>query len=317
MKIKSLNGPAMGIVQNLLDDPRYFGLRVTTLDDGSTIIDAGKKGRGGYEAGRLIGEICMGGMGKVGLSAMSISGIEFLATFVYTDLPLEACILSQLAGWSIKVGKFRAMGSGPARALARTEKLFEEFAFEDEHNEAVIVLETSKTPTTDVSNYISDKCGVKPSDLYMVMTPTSSLSGAVQICARIVETGMHKMHTMELDLSQVVAGFGSCPIPPLSKDDLVMMGRTNDAMLYGGTTQYAFKNAESIDPRIEEIPSDSSSDYGRPFGELFEAAGYDFYKLDPGLFSPAIVRINDIASGRILSSGELNSDVLTKSFGLS
>jgi hypothetical protein len=46
MKIKSLNDPAMGIVQNLLDDPRYYGLKVTTLDDGSTIIDAGKKGRG-------------------------------------------------------------------------------------------------------------------------------------------------------------------------------------------------------------------------------------------------------------------------------
>jgi methenyltetrahydromethanopterin cyclohydrolase len=252
----------------------------------------------------------------VGLGVSAVSGIEVPTAIVNTDHPLEACILSQLAGWSIKAGKFRAMGSGPARALAKTEKLFEEFPFEDAHNEAVIVLETSKTPTMEASTYISGKCGVNPSDLYMVITPTSSLSGAVQICARIVETGMHKMHTMELNLDQAITGFGSCPIPPLSKDDLVMMGRTNDAMLYGGTTLYAFENGGSIISRIKEIPSDSSSDYGKPFGELFEGAGYDFYKLDPGLFSPAIVSVNDIASGRIYSSGRLSPEVLAKSFGL-
>ena len=286
------------------------------LPDGSTAVDAGIEARGGYEAGRLIAEICMGGLGEVGIGVSNASSMETPATIVRTDHPLEACILSQLAGWSIKKGKFRAMGSGPARALARVEKLFEEYQFDDTHDEAVIVLETNKIPTEKASRLIADRCGVEPKDLYMILTPTSSLSGAVQICARVVETGMHKMHTMGVDLTEVIAGSGTCPVPPLSGDDMVMMGRTNDAMLYGGSTQYLFNDGSSVASRIEDVPSFSSPDYGKPFEQLFRESGFDFYKLDPGLFSPAIVSINDVSSGATFSAGSLNPKILDRSFGL-
>ena len=316
MKIKSLNRPAMGTVQQLMDDPGLYGLEIDTLDNGSTSIDAGVRARGGYEAGRLIGKICMGGLGEVEIGVSNASSIETPATIVRTDHPVEACILSQLAGWSIKKGKFRAMGSGPARALAKTEKLFKEFPFEDPHREAVIILESSKFPTEEASGFIADRCDVNPKDLYMITTPTSSLSGTVQVCARVVETGMHKMHTMGDDLEQVIAGSGSCPVPPISNDDLVMMGRTNDAMLYGGNARYIFKDGTSVAPRINEVPSSSSPDYGKPFEQLFKEAGFDFYKLDPGLFSPAVVAVNDRSSGVTFTAGAHNRHVLDKSFGL-
>ena len=306
----------MKIVKKLIEFPDKFRIKVDRLDDGSTIVDAGINTEGSFEAGRLVGEICMGGLGSVHLTLSQIPEIQLPWVTVFTDHPLVSCILSQLAGWSIKVGKFRAMGSGPARALARSEAVFKEYVYKDDHSEAVIVLETSVKPTEKVTGFLAKKCKVDPKDLYVILTPTSSIAGAVQICARIVETGMHKMHTMGVDLTDVMSGHGSCPIPPLSKGGLTMMGRTNDAILDGGTTFYIFGDGQSIIPKMESIPSCSSSDYGRPFKELFKAAGSDFYKLDPGLFSPAVVNVNVVKSGKVISAGRINVEVLKKSFGI-
>ncbi len=315
-QMPSVNKLAMKIVQELLGAEKELGICVGKLRDGSTLLDCGIRAPGGYQAGRLVGETCMGGLGSVALSTMAVVGTQLPSVVVSTDHPLESCILSQLAGWSLKVGKFRAMGSGPARALAQVEPLFQEYRYRDGHSEAVIVLETSKIPDEEVSGFIAAKCRIAPSDLYMIVTPTHSLAGTVQICARIVETGMHRMHTLKVDLSQVEAGHGQCPIPPLSTSDLVMMGRTNDAMLYGGTTLYTFREAGSVVPLIGSIPSSSSGAYGRTFADVFEAAGRDFYKLDPALFSPAVVAVNEVSSGRFFSAGRVNHDLLRYSFGM-
>jgi methenyltetrahydromethanopterin cyclohydrolase len=313
MSIGSVNRRSAGILSRMLDDPGRFGVQTEELKDGSTVVDAS---RGSFEAGMLIGEICMGGLGRVDPQTSRVADVLLPSVRVSTDHPLEACLLSQLAGWSIKAGKFRAMGSGPARALARAEEIYGEYDYKDDHDEAVIVLETSSKPTTKASGLISEKCGIRPSDLRMVLTPTASLAGAVQISARIVETGLHKMHTMDLNLDSVLFGAGSCPVPPLCPDDMVMMGRTNDAMLYGGSTYYAFGHGGPILAKLDSVPSSSSSDHGKPFGDVFKAAGYDFYKIDPGLFSPAVVAVNDASSGRTLSAGRLETQVLKDSFGL-
>lgn len=313
MEIGSVNRRSMEILARMLDDAGRFGVRTEQLGDGSTVVDASG---GRFEAGMLIGEVCMGGLGRVEPHTATLADLSLPSVRVSTDHPVEACLLSQLAGWSIKAGKFRAMGSGPARALARAEAIYDEYPYRDVHSEAVIVLETSSKPTTKASTLISEACGVSPSDLYMILTPTSSLAGAVQISARVVETGLHKMHTLNLELSGALFGAGSCPVPPLCPDDMAMMGRTNDAMLYGGSTFYVFADGGPILARLDDVPSSSSSDHGRPFGELFKAAGYDFYKIDPGLFSPAVVVVNDASSGRILGAGALAPQVLHDSFGL-
>jgi methenyltetrahydromethanopterin cyclohydrolase len=317
MKQISVNKVAMGLVQRLMDSADDLRVKVTTKGNGSTVIDAGVDSRGGLEAGRLIGEVCMGGLGSVALSSSDLPGIPLPSVEVVTDHPVLACILSQLAGWSIKAGKFRAMGSGPARALAHGEAVYDEYDYVDEHSEAVIVLETSAKPKEKASEFLSRKCGVDPKDLYMILTPTASLAGAVQISARIVETGMHKMHTMGIGLEGVLSGQGTCPVAPLAGSDLTMMGRTNDAMLYGGRTLYVFEDAGGAVEKINSIPACSSPDYGKPFEELFRSVEFDFYKLDPGLFSPAVVHINDVHSGKVLSAGDANLEVLRKSFGIS
>ena len=95
------------------------------------------------------------------------------------------------------------------------------------------------------------------------------------------------------------------------------MGRTNDAILYGGTV-HLFVDASDDEARelAEKMPSNTSSDYGRPFGEIFKAYEYDFFKIDPMLFSPAKVIITNTQTGNSFSTGELNAKLLSQSFGL-
>jgi methenyltetrahydromethanopterin cyclohydrolase len=224
---------------------------------------------------------------------------------------------SQFAGWKIKVGDFFALGSGPARSLARDEKLFKELGYKDEYSEAVIALETRSFPSEEVASYIAEKAGVSPDGLYILVAPTASLVGSIQISARVVETGLHKLHEVGFSLDAVLSGFGTCPVAPVAKKDLKAMGITNDCILYGGQTRY-FVDCEDADIEnvIEKVPSSSSKDYGLPFYETFKKYDKDFYKIDPHLFSPAEIFVNNVKSGKTYHAGGINEDVLQKSLGL-
>ena len=50
-------------------------------------------------------------------------------------------------------------------------------------------------------------------------------------------------------------------------------------------------------------PSSASEDYGEPFGKVLEEADWDFYAIDPLLFSPAEVRLVSVESGRSFHAG--------------
>ena len=80
----------------------------------------------------------------------------------------------------------------------------------------------------------------------------------------------------------------------MAADDLTAIGRTNDAVLYGGRAWYTVRTEDAqIESVIEQLPSAASRDYGAPFGELFQRYGGDFYKIDPLLFSPAEIAITN------------------------
>ena len=61
---------------------------------------------------------------------------------------------------------------------------------------------------------------------------------------------------------------------------------------------------------VERLPASASSDYGEPFGKVFKDAEYDFYKIDPLLFSPAQIRLTSLGSGRSFEAGRVNLEVL-------
>ncbi len=308
----SVNERASKIVNEMIQGKEELGIEVLKLKNGAVVIDAGIKARGSLKAGKYFSEVCLGGLGSVDLCMGKRPHVH-----VNVDRPAISCMASQFAGWAIKVEDYFAMGSGPARALARVEeKLFRELKYEDSCEKAVIALETRKIPNEKVADFIAQKCGVKPNNLYILAAPTASVVGSIQISARIVETGVHKLHELGFDMGKIICGSGSAPIAPVAKNDLEAMGKTNDCVLYGGRTMYFVDADDSeIEKVIDEVPSKASKDYGLPFLELFEKYNRDFFKIDPKLFSPAEITVNNTRTGSVFNSGGINEEILMKSLG--
>lgn len=309
--MKTLNERAHELCNAMVADADALGIAVSTLDCGTRIIDCGVKAPGSIEAGRRLAEICLAGLGTVELT----SNERGTHVNVKTSQPVAACMASQYAGWEIKGEKYFAMGSGPMRAAACREELFQHIGHCEHPPVCVGVLETGKLPPAGVCIEVAEKCGLAPSRLTLLVARTASLAGTLQIVARSIETALHKLHTLEFDLGRVVEGAGSAPLPPIAKDDLVAIGWTNDAILYGGEVHLRIRgDDESIAAIGPRVPSSASSDYGRPFAEVFNRYGGDFYRIDPLLFSPAVVRFENSDTGRLLAFGHMAPEIIAESF---
>ncbi|HWN17567.1 MAG TPA: methenyltetrahydromethanopterin cyclohydrolase [Gemmatimonadales bacterium] len=310
-----MNEAAGEIADSMADQADLLRVKSFRLPSGARVIDAGVEVDGGVEAGLALAEICMGGLGNVSFTPLQIGGRSHAGLIVWTDHPAVACMASQYAGWAISVGKFFAMGSGPLRAHARVEReLFEKLGYEEQADEGVLVLETRSLPTDEVVAWVAEKARLQPLQLTFVVAPTASIAGGVQISARIVETGLHKIETLGFDVTRIVTAMGTAPLPPVAKNDLRAIGRTNDCILYGGQARYTIKAADAeLEKLAEQVPASASRDYGTPFYEIFQRYGGDFYKIDPLLFSPAEVWLTSTESGRTFHAGRLNPEVLEAS----
>jgi methenyltetrahydromethanopterin cyclohydrolase len=307
-----MNEIAKEIADSMAEQAELLRIRTTRLPGGARVIDAGVEVDGGLEAGLALAEICMGGLGNVAAAPLQIGGESYPGLLVWTDHPAVACMASQYAGWSISVGKFFAMGSGPLRAHARVEhELFEKLGYEEHTDEGVLVLEGRTLPTDEVAAWVGGKSRLEPSQLTFLVAPTASLAGGVQISARIVETALHKMETLGFDVRRVVSGWGTAPLAPVAKNDLRAIGRTNDCILYGGQARFTIRAGDAeLEALAPQVPASSSRDYGTPFYEIFQRYEGDFYKIDPLLFSPAEVWLTSSETGRTFHAGLVNPDVL-------
>jgi len=222
---------------------------------------------------------------------------------------------SQYAGWQIVSDGYFAMGSGPMRAARGREDLYASIGLRESATHAVGVLESGKLPPPEVAERIAADCGVVPERLTLLVARTASLAGTVQVVARTVETCLHKLHELGFDLACVHSGYGVAPLPPVAADDLTGIGRTNDAVLYGGeVTLWVRADDDQLQQIGPRIPSDSSADHGQPFGKIFARYDHDFYRIDPLLFSPAVVTLVNATSGRTHRFGRLCPEVIQQSF---
>ncbi|MEM3578676.1 MAG: methenyltetrahydromethanopterin cyclohydrolase [Candidatus Bathyarchaeia archaeon] len=314
----SVNRLAWKFLEKLCENSNYYSVKVERAKNGALLVDAGIDAKGGFQAGKIITEICMGGCGKARITCRRYGELEFPTIFVYTDHPAIATLGSQFAGWNIKEGNYFAIGSGPARALAqKPREIYERIGYRDECDKAIVVLETDKHPPETLVERLARDCKVTEENLAIVLTPTVSVAGATQVAGRIVETGIHKLTKLGFDPNVILYAWGCAPIPPTHPKFVKAMARTNDAILYGGITHYIVdcENEEELAKVVEKAPSKASKDYGRPFLEIFKAAGYDFYKIDPNIFAPAIVVVNNLKTGSVFKAGEINLNALKESFG--
>jgi len=310
-----MNARALDLAHRAVERAAELRIAVHTLTGGARLLDAGIDVPGGFAAGRLLAELCMGGLGHLAFGALSIGGEQWPGVHVWTDHPAQCCMASQYAGWAINPEGFFAMGSGPLRAKARVEKeLFAKLDYTEDTDRGVLVLEGRTLPTDAVAEWLAGKAGISADALTLAVAPTASLAGGVQIVARVIETGMHKMDTLGFDVRRVMSAVGTAPLPPTARNDLRAIGRTNDCILYGGQTWYTVRaDDDELAALAARLPASVSPDYGTPFYDIFKRYDNDFYKIDPLLFSPAEVWLTSASSGRTFHAGRLNPDVLRAS----
>lgn len=322
----SVNKRVQPLLQHLLEQADTLRLGVEKLTNGCTVVDAGMSAPGGLEAGRIITEICMGGLGTVSISHSTYTDHWPLTLTVHSSNPVLACLGSQYAGWSLAHEKYYALGSGPARAMASKEKdgirmpveaLYQELDYQDRADATVLVIESDQVPPLAIIDRVATACGVAAANLTLIMTPTSSIAGGVQVVGRVLEVAMHKAHELHFPLDAIVDGCGSAPICPPHPDFVEAMGRTNDAILFAGQVHIFVSGSDQAAEKLAlALPSSSSRDYGKPFAQIFKDYQCDFFKIDGMLFSPARVIVTAVESGNSFRAGKLDNALLDQSFGL-
>ncbi len=315
----SVNEGAARLVAQLVADATELKIDVTHGELGERLIDAGSRAPGGVAAGQRIADICMGGLGHVELTSSGAARWPW-TLMTRSSNPVIACLGSQYAGWKLAHGEgkdaFFALGSGPARALARREPLFEKLAYSDAADSATLVLESARPPPAPIVAKVAKDCGVDASRLSIIYAPTQSLAGGTQVVARVLEVALHKAFELGFPLDRIVDGMGAAPLSPPHPDFVTAMGRTNDAIIYAGRVQlFVTGPADEARALADRLPSQGSRDYGRPFADIFKRVKGDFYAIDPMLFSPAKVVVTAIESGESFQRGEVNADMLDASFG--
>ena len=318
----SVNLEAKKTVDVMIEKADDLNIAVSTLGNGATVIDCGVNVEGSFKAGELYTKVCLGGLADVGISIPGDLSEKFAlpSVKIKTDFPAISTLGAQKAGWSVSVGDFFALGSGPARALSlKPAETYEEIDYKDEADIAILTLEADVLPGEDVAAYIADECGVDVANVFLLVAPTASLVGSIQIAGRVVENGTYKMlEFLKFDVKKVVHAAGIAPIAPIDPEGLKAMGKTNDAVLFGGRTYYYVKSEEGDDIAAvaAQLPSSAADGYGKPFFDVFKDAGFDFYQIDKGMFAPAEVVINDLTTGKLYKEGFVNADLLKKSFGI-
>lgn len=315
----SVNAQAQPLVERLRREADALCVAVRRDDTGACLVDAGIAAPGSVAAGLLIGEICMGGFGQVRLRSRADEAWPSWLE-VSSSQPVLACLASQYAGWSLAASKeetggkkFFALGSGPARALAVKEPLFAELGYRDHADRGVLVLEVDRPPPRVVLDKVLRDCALAADALTVVLTPTTSPAGTTQVVARALEVALHKAHELGFALANIVDGAASAPLPAPSPDAVQAMGRTNDAILYGGRAQLWVRGSDDAARDLAlRLPSCNSRDFGRSFADIFASVEYDFYRIDPALFAPAEVWVSNLDSGRSFHGGALEMGLLRK-----
>ena len=317
--VLSVNQHVAAWVDRLLADAAALRIAVRRDALGVTVVDAGVHAPGSVAAGLWIGEICMAGFGSVRLRSGAADGWPSWLD-VRSSQPVLACLASQYAGWSLAASKeetgakkFFSLGSGPARALAAKEALFDELGYRDRAARGVLVLEVDAVPPEVVVRKLLRDCALEPAGLTLILTPTRSAAGTTQVVARVLEVALHKAHTLGFALGDIVDGVASAPLPAPSPDGGVAMGRTNDAILYGGRVHLSVRGDDAQARELAlRLPSRNSRDFGRSFADIFRDVGHDFYRIDPALFAPAEVWVSNLDSGNTWHAGALEMDLLRR-----
>jgi methenyltetrahydromethanopterin cyclohydrolase len=317
----SVNQKAVAIVKNqIIPNIEELNCEMHILANGARVIDMGVSAPGGYVAAKLFVDATIGGLGQVQYGTFSNEKLVLPSIDVYIDHPQEACLSSQFSGWKLPgegfPGNINPIGSGPARAIARNDIFSQAWGYQDRHHETVFAAQTQILPDETMAETVAEACGIRPENVYILAARTGSLVGSIQVCSRTVEASIWRLYRKDFDISKIISGSGTCPLPPPVFDEFLGMDRVNTALLYGVTVRYIVNcRDEEIEAVIDKAPFNASKRFGERFADIFEEGKRDFYLVDKDIHTVARYEMVNWATGNSFSAGEIRVDMLRESFG--
>ena len=250
-------------------------------------------------------EGAMGGLGSIALVMDRASDKWPFSVEVRSSQPVLACLGSQYAGWNLSSEGYFAMGSGPARALARVEPLFRPCPIATPHRRQCLSWRPPNRRRRKSWRRSPEPPDCLPKSSPSSIAPTQSLAGTVQIVSRVLEVALHKANDLKFPLDNIVDGIGAAPIPAPHPGFPHRHG-PHQRRHHLWRASPSFSCADRRRPRkrlAQKLPSSASRDYGQPFAKIFKQFKGDFYAIDPLLFSPAEVIVTAIETGDTFRAG--------------
>jgi len=255
----SVNKLGYGIVEEMIKDCDKLNIAVNKLKNETTVLDCGVNVPGGYKAGELASKIRLGGLAEVRVTNTTYGDTSLPTAVTYTDFPSMISLCTYV--WYGVVpqpfetkAEFSAWISGPSKALARGDpilsKIFNKLDYEDKSDVGVLVVQSRKLPDEKVADMLAKKCKIDPKNLYLVVTPTESIAGSVQVVAvsGLEDTFWRLTEFYGIPYERIKYALGSTPIPPIhSRVYEVPCITSDDAIRYGGIVHYWIESAEGED----------------------------------------------------------------------
>ncbi len=186
----SINKLAIKVVKEILAREEEIGVKVIKMACGATLIDMGLNVKGSNEAGVLFTRVTLGDLATVSLGNWKLNeDYSFGSVELFVTEPLIACLGSQIAGWQLGEGEFATIGSGPARAQAviPTDFYLDMTPYRDRNDEVVLCIQDIHYPDDSVAQEVARACNVLPENVYLLIAPSASIAGGIQVSARMVK----------------------------------------------------------------------------------------------------------------------------------
>ena len=296
------------LVEEFVRDAWSLGVEVSRGERGETVIDCGVRAPGSWEAGRRVVEIAHGGATGTRIGSRGVGGWVLPEIVVESWRPAVSAYGLQVSMPLSEVDSaIRVSGPIGARcadgrvALGREEEAAESAW-------GIAVVESDRLPTADVVEALSERSGLTPGGLTLLVAPSGSVVGTAQIAGRINECVLFTLEeSMGIDCTVVTHILGAAPIAPAAKPGSCPAVTADDLIHYAGRVVLGVDAGfdRDLEAVAAQLTFSSTGSHGRRFADLLAEAGGVFEAI-PGLVDlqkPARVTIVGEPTGSVVAAG--------------
>jgi len=313
----SLNKQSQAILNTLIQNAESLQVKVHKLSNGTRVVDAGVNVPGSLRAGLLISRVALGGLGEVTMTEEEYDGLNLPTVHVMVDQPALSLFCCQYPVPTIPLGAYKGIWSGPGKIhLRQPKQVFNLIDYSEPSKVAVFLVQSDQLPDSKVTSSLAKLCRVEPSQLSLVVVPTQSVAGAVQVAARVLEDPLGRaVKVLHYPLNRIKAMVGSAPLSPVYAGIWRKPGLTTDDMLFYASRITFFIEARPSDD-LQNLAMNLTSAvlprFGMSFYEMLKEVDFVFERLDSPSYASASITIYDMTSGRLYQAGRLHMDQIRK-----